>query len=75
MKTTVQCIQAKICQVSHSEWPETRRHFITIAFQLCLEYAIRRVQENQEGMKLNRKHQLLAYANDTNIVGENSDTI
>jgi hypothetical protein len=22
-------------QVSYSEWPETRRHFITIAFQLC----------------------------------------
>jgi hypothetical protein len=47
---------------------------ITTAFQFALEHAIRKVQENQVELKLNGTHQLLAYANDMNLLGSNIDT-
>jgi hypothetical protein len=34
-----------------------------------------KVQENQVGLKLNRTHQLLAYDDDINLLGDNIDTI
>jgi hypothetical protein len=44
-------------------------------FNFYLEYAIRRVQEKQEGLKLNVMHQLVAYADVVNVVGGNIDNI
>jgi hypothetical protein len=46
-----------------------------LPFIFALEYAIRRLKENQEGLKVNATHELLACGDDVSILRENTDTM
>jgi hypothetical protein len=48
---------------------------LPILFNISSGYAIRKVQEIQMGLKWNGKHQILSYADDVNLLGDNIDTI
>jgi len=48
---------------------ETRYAVLPLLFNSALEYAIRRVQVNQDGLKLNGTHQLLFYVEEVEYIG------
>jgi hypothetical protein len=50
-------------------------HALTPRLFNFVEYVIRKVQETQVRLKLNGTHQLLAYADYLNLLGDNIDTI
>ena len=54
---------------------DSRQGVVLQLFNFALEYAIRRVHVKQDGLKLNGTHQLLAYANDVNILGGGTHTL
>jgi len=48
---------------------------LPLLFNFALEYAIRWVQVNQDGLKLYGTHQLLVYADGVNMLGGSVHTI
>jgi hypothetical protein len=46
-----------------------------LLFNFALEYAVGKVQENQVNLGLNGTHQLLAYVDDVNLLGDSVYTI
>jgi hypothetical protein len=52
-----------LCDVSYPQWSKTWICFNDIV----LEHAIKKVEENHVGIKLNGSHQLLVYAGNVNL--------
>ena len=51
------------------------RSLITLLFNVALEYAIRKVQETNLGLDMNGTYQVLAYADNVNLIGDDIRTI
>jgi len=52
-----------------------RDALLLLLFNFVLEYAILRVQVNQDGLKFNGPHQVLFYADEVNMLGGSVHTI
>jgi len=52
-----------------------RKAVTPLLFNFAVEYAIRRIQVKQDGLKLNGTHQFLVYADGVNILGGSIHTI
>jgi len=53
--------------ISMGVWP--------LLFNYALEYAIRKVHVNQDGLELNGTHHILAYVDDVNMLGGSVHTV
>jgi hypothetical protein len=69
-KTYIKSVQLNICLII---FLSKIVYNMEMLYRHCfpLEYAIRKVQENQVGLKLNETHQLLFYADDVTLLADN----
>jgi hypothetical protein len=62
------------CQTTWHNNPENHDFFIATVSQLSSEYAIRRVKENLGRFEMYGTHHFLPYANNVNMLDENTFT-
>jgi hypothetical protein len=78
MKAIAESVQTNICMryyTLHIKSGMKQDALSPLLFNFALEYAIRRVQVNQDVLKLNGAHQLLFYADEVSVLGGSVHTI
>jgi hypothetical protein len=69
MKRIVKPVYVNICLINFlTRMVLKNRSLLPLFFNFILEYAVRKVQENQVGLKLNGTHQLLIYSDDMTLL-------
>jgi hypothetical protein len=77
MKPTAGSVQAKFLSDKYPIQNGLKRGdaLSPLLFNFALDYAFRKIQENQVGLELNRSNQPLVYADDVDLLGDSVNAI